>query len=305
MHRRMVRALFVISLIALAVVSSCPLRAADSPRNVVVFFQFQENTNGVEDAVKYIFNEMLGPNDQLIIQSPARVYGFSKATLAKPKSELIAMMQEKLRSDISRAAQDYKQVIKDLQVATNNIEANAGSTSQDVDSSMGGGQASTVDMRNLFMNYRQALNNLNVLRKVNEATLRQLAGAFRGQAGENHIVILFEREFRPIPNRETLNVLRDVPLFAFQSNELFSSDNLKEPFDTAALVEFFKQVPLTQHFIYITSKNSSTSGNQFENSGDVYGAFSKVAKATGGVCESLAEPKAGLKAVAKAWKEAK
>jgi len=302
MHRRMIRALFVISLIALAVVDSRPLRAADPPRNVAVFFQFQEYTNGVEDAVKYIFNEMLGPNDQLIIQSPARVYGFSKATLAKPKSELIAMMQEKLRSDISKAAKDYKQVITNLQIVTDNIEDAARGTFRNPNSSNVDGWSS---MRNLFLHYRQKLSNLNMLRKVNETTLRQLAGAFRGQPGENHIVILFEREFRPIPNRETLNVLRNTSLCASQSNELFSSDNLKEPFDTAALAGFFKQVPLTQHFIYITSKNSSIYGNKFENSGDVYGAFSKVAKATGGICESLAEPKAGLKAVVMAWKEAK
>ncbi len=305
MRRILVSLIITITLSALLGAGTAPLAAEGGQRNLVVFFEFIDNTSGVEQAVDYIFNQMLGPNDQLIIQSPARLYGFSRATLSKPKAELAAMMRDKLRGDIAKAAQDYKQVIKELELATRNIEANSGNTSQDLGAGMSGGQPGTVDMRNLFMNYRQALANLNQLRKINDASLRQLAGAFRGQPGENHIVILFERESRPIPSREALNTLRQVPLFAFQANELFSTDNLKEPFDVEALTTFFQGIPLAQHFVYVNAKSAFLSGNQFENSGDIYGAFSKIAKATGGICETLSEPVAGLKAVMAHWQSAK
>jgi len=292
-------ALTVISLIFLAVAGSSPLPAA-GPRNLVVFFEFLDNANGVEDAVEFIFNKMLGPSDQLIIQSPARVYGFSAKTLSRPKAELIAMMQEKLRGDISRAGQNYKQVIKDLEIAVRNLEdflvgEYAGS----------GGVPETRDMTELFTPYRMGLANLGQLRMVNDKTLRQLSAAFRGQKGENHIIVLFEREFRPVPRREALNVLADMPKFAFLANELFLTGDTKEPFDIAALIEYYKQVPLAQHFIYVTSKSTSSSGNLLESSNDMYSAFSKLAEATGGVCKTIAEPTAGLQAIMKAWKEAK
>ncbi len=158
------------------------------------------------------------------------------------------------------------------------------------------------DMGELLTYYRQPLANLNQLRKVNEPVLRQLAGACRGQQGENHLIVLFEREFRPIPRREALNALAEQRKYAFQSSELFTITNTKESFDAGALADFLKGVPLTLHFIYVTGKNPSATGNVLENSGDVYSAFSKVAKATGGVCTATAEPAEGLEAVLKSWK---
>ncbi len=299
MRRSMAFALTVISLIFLAGAGSSPLPAA-GPRNLVVFFEFLDNASGVEDAVAFIFNKMVGPSDQLIIQSPARLYGFSPKTLSRPKAELIAMMQEKLRGDISRAGQNYKQVINDLEIAVRNLEnflvgEYAGS----------GGVPETRDMTELLNPYRQGLANLGLLRMVNDASLRQLSAAFRGQKGENHIIVLFEREFRPVPRREALNVLADMPKYAFQSNELFLTGNTKEPFDVAALADYYKQVPLTQHFIYVTSKSNSFSNNLLENSNDIYSAFSKLANDTGGVSMTIAEPTAGLEAIIKAWKGAK
>jgi len=300
MQRNALVALATVFLVLLSAAAPARLAAA-APRNLIVFFEFIEPGGGVEDAVDFIFSRMLGPSDQLIIQSPARVYGFSAKTLARPKAELIAMMRDKLRTDISQASQNYKQVIKDLELAVRNLEGFV----LPADGPVGGGMTGspeTRDLGELFNLYRQGLANLAQLRQVNEASLRKLAAAFQGQKGENHIIVLFEREFRPVPRREALNVLGDMPKYAFFANELFTIGNVKEPFDTAALSGFFKGVPLTQHFIYITSKSTSPSGNLLENSGDVYSAFSNIAQATGGVMVTTAEPADGLKAIVKNWK---
>lgn len=290
----MTRRIVVLLLAALAAAAAPARPQAGAPRNLVVYFEFLDNGNGVEEALAYIFERMLGPQDRLIIQSPARAYSFSRETLARPRTELIALMQEKLRNDIARTAQSYKQIIGDLDDAAREIEELAYPT---------GTVDTTKDMSELFILYRQALANLNQLRKINAASLRRLAGVFRGHKGENHVIILFEREFRPIPRREALNVLADTPRFAFQSNELFSTGNMKELFDVAALANDFNLVPLAQHFIYITSKNTSATGNLFENSGDIYAAFSKLAQATGGICRTITEPVAGLEEIVKSWEK--
>ncbi|MDD8012541.1 MAG: hypothetical protein PHX05_03590 [Acidobacteriota bacterium] len=286
----------VIVFILLAISLTFFVAAESRPRNLIVYFEFLDNANGVEDAVEFIFNKMLRPGDQLIIQSPTRTYSFSPATLSQPKAGLIAMVQGKLRRDISRAGQGYKQVIHNLDAAAREIEELAYPS---------GAIDTNKDMNELFILYRQELANLNQLRKVKDASLRTLTAAFRGREGENHLIVLFEREFRPIPKREALNVLADVPKYAFQSNELFATGNPRQLFDVPALAAYFKQVPLAQHFIYVTSKNSLAGGNLFENSGDMYSAFSKLAEATGGVCKTTAEPMTGLEAVLKTWKNAK
>ena len=300
MRRNVIITLFTISLIFLATAGPSPLAAAAGPRNVVVFFDLHESTDGLEDAVEFIFNKLIGPSDQLIIRSPAGLYGFSRAKLAQPKAELIALVRDKLRSDITKSAQSYKQVISELELAVRNLEGLI------IPSGVQGDPLpETRDLSELFNFYRQALLNLTQLRKVNDASLRQLADAFRGQQGENHIIVMFEREFRPVPRREALNILADMPKFAFQANEMFLTGGMSEPFNTAALAEYFKQVSLTQHFIYLTSKKTSATGNLLENSGDIYSAFSKIAGATNGSCLATSEPVDGLKAVLKAWKEAK
>jgi hypothetical protein len=296
MTRNLVSILFLAILCVFSASGAGALQAADSQRNFVVFCELLDNTNGLEDAVDYLIKDMVSPNDQLIIYSPVRLYSFSKTTLARPKSELIAVLREKLRTDISQASQNYKQVVRDLEAAATAIQTKV----LDTDSS-----DESEDLRNLFMRYRSGMANLQQLRKVNEAVLRQIAELFRKQTGQNHIVMLLEREYRPIPGRDALNELHNVPVFAFQCNELFSSENMKSPMDTDALGEFFKQVPLTFHFLYITSKNTSVTGSKFESSGDLYAAFSKLAKTTGGVCDTMAEPAAGLKAVYTALKETK
>ena len=291
--------IIVLALFLVLAAAAFPSRlTAAGPRNVIVFFELRDDVAGVESAVETIFDKMLAPGDQLIIQSPARVYGFSAQTLARPKAELVAAINDKLRADITRAAQTYKQVIAELEIAARNIASLA---YPDLESS--GGLEEVRDMGELFNLYRQGLANLTVLRKANDSSLRQLAGAFRGQKGENHVIVLFEREFRPVPRREALNILADMPKIAFQANELFTIGTLKEPFDAAALSDFLKSVPLTLHFVYVTGKTTSATGNLLENSGDVYSAFSKAAQATGGVCETTAEPADGLKAVMKAWKQ--
>lgn len=273
-----------------------PAAAPDAPRNLIVFFEFLDNANGVEEAVKFVFERMLRPGDQLIIQSPTRSYGFSPATLAQPKAKLAALTGKRLRNDIARAAAGYKQVVRDLETAAAEIGEQAYPTGM-VDANK--------DMNELFIFYRQELGNLNQLRKVNAASLRKLVGSFRGHEGENHLVVLFEREFRPIPRREALNVLAEMPVFAVQANELFATGSMHEIFDIAAMTEHFLGVPLTQHFVYVTSKHISAGGNLFENSGDIYSAFSRLAQATGGVTVTTAEPRAGLEEIVKAWEEKK
>jgi hypothetical protein len=294
----MTRRIVLILLTALAA-AAAPARPAPAakpapPRNLIVFFEFLDNANGVEEAVEFVFERMIRPGDQLIIQSPTRTYGFSPATLAQPKAKLAALTGKRLRSDIARASTGYKQVVRDLETAAAEIAEHAYPT---------GTVDANKDMNELFIFYRQELGNLNQLRKVNADSLRRLVGTFSGHEGENHLIVLFEREFRPIPRREALNVLSEMPVFAVQANELFATGNMNEVFDIAAMTGHFLGVPLTLHFVYVTSKHISAGGNLFENSGDIYSAFSRLARDTGGVTVTRAEPQAGLEEIVRAWED--
>jgi len=241
------------------------------------------------DAVTYFFNQVLTPNDQLIIYTPARAYGFSKNTLSKPRGELITTMKERLRGDSAACSSNYTIILNEMKGLAAALE---------------GGQTTGADaqagIKNSLTLYRQEMENLRTLRQVNESLLMKIVDMFKTQQGKNHLVMLYEAEFRPIPNRETLSRLRSIPEIAFIVAELFASDDQKAPLDAQKFIEIFGESKLTLHFLYIKPKDTSTVQDFKEHSADMYDVFTKIAKATGGIVETTANPEAALKSLVKA-----
>lgn len=264
-------------------------QAGSMPRNFVLLFDILNYTREMGDAVTYFFNQVLAPNDQLIIYTPARAYGFSKNTLSKPRGELIATMKEKLRGDSAACSSNYTIILNEMKDLAGAIE---------------GGQTAGVDaqagIKNSLNMYRQDMENLRTLRQVNESLLMKIVDMFKTQQGKNHLVMLYEAEFRPIPNKETLSRLRAIPEIAFIVAELFASDDQKSPLDAEKFIDIFGAGKVTLHFLYIKPKDKSLVQDFKEHSADMYDVFTKIAKATGGIVETTANPEAALKSLVKA-----
>jgi hypothetical protein len=269
-------------------------RGESQPRNFVLFFEILDYTKEMGDAVSFFFTRVLEPGDQLIIYTPARVYGFSKATLAKPKRDLVLSAQDHLRADTAFCSSNYKILMDDMKLQAQQVEASDTSSTIDLDGLR----------RNLTL-YRHSLANLQSLRKVNQELLTQIVNIFKTQPGKNHIVMIFQAEFRPIPNKDTLNRLRAIPVISFEANELFFSTDQNPPLDAGWLIDTFKEIPITLHFLYIKPKEVSLFQDIREQSVDMYNAFSRIAAATGGIVETTASPEAAFKALLQAIEPAK
>jgi hypothetical protein len=259
-------------------------------RNFVLLFDVLNYNRDVGDALTYFYTQVLAPADQLIIYTPARAYGFSKTTLAQPKRELSEAMKEKLRADTAACSANYKIIFNDMRNLVRELEA---------------GQTASADalsgVKNSLTMYRQTMENLRGLRKVNEPLLNQIAGMFKSQQqGKNHMVMLYEAEFRPIPNKDTLSRLRAIPEISFIVSELFASDDQKAPLDAGTYVDLFREANVTFHFLYIKPKDKSSVQDYKEHSADMYDVFSRIAKETGGIVETTASPEAALRSMAKA-----
>ena len=259
-----------------------------TPRNFVLLFEILNYTREVGDAVTFFYTQALAPEDQLIIYTPARAYGFSKNTLAKPKRELSETMKEKLRGDTAACSANYKVILDEMRNQVGAIE---------------GGQSTSSDgltgIKNSLAMYRQDLDNLWTLRKVNEPLLMKIVDIFRTQQGKNHLVMLYEVEFRPIPNKDTLSRLRSIPEIAFIVAELFASDDQKAPLDAQKFIDILREAKVSLHFLYVKPKDKSSVQDYKEHSADMYDVFSKIAKATGGIVETTASPEAALKSLFK------
>jgi hypothetical protein len=259
------------------------------PRNFVLLFDILNYTREMGDALTFFYTQVLAPDDQLIIYTSARAYGFSKNTLAKPKRELGEAMKEKLRGDTAASSSNYKIIFNEMRNQVGAIE---------------GGQTTSADalsgIKNSLTMYRQDMENLRTLRKVNEPLLMKIVEMFKTQPGKNQMVMIYEAEFRPIPNKDTLSRLRAIPEIAFIVAELFSSDDQKSPLDAQKFIDILREAKASLHFLYIKPKDKSSVQDFKEHSADMYDVFSKIAKATGGIVETTASPEAALKSLVKA-----
>jgi hypothetical protein len=259
------------------------------PRNFVLFFEILDYTKEMGDAVSFFFTRVLEPGDQLIIYTPVRAYGFSKATLSKPKRDLYLSVQDHLRADTAFCSSNYKILMDDMKAQAQAIDGDDTSNSMGVDG-----------LRRSLTLYRQSLANLQSLRKVNQTLLSQTVDMYKTQQGKNHIVMIYQAEFRPIPNKDTLNRLRAIPVISFEANDLFASTDQNPPLDAGGLIDTFKEIPITLHFLYIKPKDVSMFQDIREHSVDMYNVFSRIAKATGGIVETTASPEAALKTLVQA-----
>ncbi len=263
-------------------------RQGGGPRNFVLLFDILTYTREIGDAVTFFYTRVLAPDDQLIIYSPAHAYSFSKNTLAGPKIELSEAIKEKLRGDTAACSSNYKVISNEMRTQVSAIE---------------GGQTTSPDglagIKNSLTMYRQTMENLRALRKVNEPLLTKIVDMFRTQKGKNHMVMLYEAEFRPIPDKDTLSRLRTIPEIAFIVAELFASDDQKPPLDAQKFIDLMKQARISFHFLYIKPKDKSSVQDFKEHSADMYDVFSQIAKATGGIVETTASPEAALKSLFK------
>jgi hypothetical protein len=267
--------------------------------NYVLIFQITEYNSKIGDTVKYFFKEIFKHGDQLSILSPVKPYGFSKQTLESQTSQqLIELTKKVLKRDTTIGAANYQQVLDDMIQVVLNI-----SSGTDASYSMGGGTLTGADLKTYLVQYRQLLENMRNIRKLNEALFIKLAELFKKQKGKNYIYLFYQKELRVIPSRNAMDNIMQSSQNKFEATELFKGESSEEFIDVEKVIQSLKDLA-TLHFIYVNKEGKRRQGMQFkEFSGDIYNVFSKIARATGGVIEATSKPAASLEKIAKASKK--
>jgi hypothetical protein len=249
--------------------------------NYILIFQASEYTSKMGDAVNFFFRNMLKPEDHLSIITPANPYNFAPQTRqAYPIEKLISRTQDVLKRDISIGAANYQQILDGMMQLVREI---SGVT--------GGG-----DIKSSMIQYRQLLANMRNLRKLNENLFMKLAELFKKETGKNYLYVFYQEELRIIPNRKTLQKLKDSLEFNADTVELFEAENSEEFLNVENVSMALKDASVTLNFIYINKDDKQREWMEVkEFSGDIYSVLSKLATATGGQIESTSKPEAVLK----------
>ncbi|MDH7511764.1 MAG: hypothetical protein QHH14_02330 [Clostridiales bacterium] len=251
-------------------------------KNYVLMFHALEYDARLGDAAEYFLKEVLKPTDSLILFTPQRSYNFSQKTReTTPLEKLIQVTKDVLRRDISMEASTYKDIIQQMETVVRMLT-----------------DADPTPVKSLITQYSQLKENLFAIRKLDGNLFFDLAEMFKQAQGEKHIIILYEKRLRVIPNRQTMERLRANPDVRLEINEVLEAESSREVMNADTVTQALKDGGVKLHFVYLHTKvRYGRDMEPKEFSGDIYNVFSKIAKETGGVVMIASVAETALKEI--------
>lgn len=256
--------------------------AGDIPKNIMLLFDIKDYNKEIDNTLDFFFKKYLGSNDQLIIMTPTnKLYSYSNKVLSKSRKTINKEIKNTIKKHTSVSGADYRNIYTQMLSIVDEIRGDSGSQ----------------DVKNLIAAYENTREELRITRRINEKLLLEFSDVFKRSQEvtgdtENQIYLFFQKEYRPIPDRDTMNRLRENQQIAFKVVKVFLEERSKTDFASEKIGEEFKKAKVIFNFIYINPKKLSTKRYQLiDNSGDFYSAMTKIVEITGGKRITTTTPK--------------
>ncbi|MDD8032143.1 MAG: hypothetical protein PHQ25_09180 [Acidobacteriota bacterium] len=258
-----------------------PVVSKDKPKNIMLLFDLKDYNKEIESTVDHFFNKVIGSGDQLIVMTPAgKIFSYSSKTISASPQKIISEIKDALKKHTSVTSSDYQNIYNQMLSIVNDIRDGSG----------------LEDTKNLIAAYENNRKELRMTRRINEAMLLQFSDVFersRKITGDtdNQIYLFFQKEVRPIPDKNIMNNIRENPQLSFDAARVFFEEKTEPDFNVDKIAEEFKSAGVTFNFVYITPKDLPTQRYQLvDNSGDFYSAMSVIADRTGGKVVTTTQP---------------
>ncbi len=233
-------------------------------RNFVFVFEIRTYLPKLNEVMDYFFNKVMLPGDTLKIYTPVRAYTIKEdAFKILPKQKIADQLKAKLRKDIVMGASEYRNLYEQIRKIVY-----------------------TEDMTPKSLMCMDILRKMKALQQVDVSKLTQLAEDLKKTEGQKHVFLFYQKQSLPIP--EFIDPLDRLELQASMPQHV---EEIKTAFSDASI---------SGHFVFITKKPSDVlditrmtnyAGQEIkmeDSSGEIFGAFNDLAKATGGLTESSA-----------------
>ncbi len=250
-------------------------------RYFVFIFSVYEYLPRINEIIDHFFDEVYLPGDTLNILTPAKTYNLNpKAIKDKiPINEIKERMKLVLRRDIRVSSGTYHTLMRDLEAFALETDAE---------------------------NYIRTLKELQQFRYVDLNAMEGLASYLKAKQGQKHVFLLYQQENIPLIGDFTEMTSADVEIYnpsrpdgMEMASQSYIADLLQSvTFDAEKIKNLFADSSIAAHFLYITkpllggtdvNRQGSQRGIRHRDiTEDVYNAFLRIAKDTGGIIESTA-----------------
>jgi len=268
-------------------------------RHYYLLFQTNEYDPKLAEAVDYLFQNCLLPEDSMTLMTPMKPYNLAPDALkSKPKEKLSKEMQSLLKKDIQQGGGEYRDIIKDLKKLVKVISAGgrtAGESEMETDST-----TSQLGLEMTLDSYKTTLVKLENLRLVDGQKFLNFSRALKKLPGQKVVFLFYQREFRPEISSAVLNTMmsmyQDDPNVEGDLMELFQFYSRKPNFDVSRIRQALADASICFNLIFMNKESQYYFGMTMrEQSEDLFRAFSDMAQATGGMVDNSPNPAAAFK----------
>jgi len=248
-------------------------------RNFVFLFELTDHLPKIDEAMDYFFEEVISPDDALIVATPVKTYKFNKQALAvAPRNVIADRLKEIIRRDVTLGSREYQNLIRDYKWIYRS--------------------EFPEDQKLLLM--MDKIRELKSLRYLPEKKVRGLADSLKTMEGQKFALFFYQKELLPFP---------ELPFESLQRLELQSELTSFVAFDTEKIKQAFSDSSISLHFLYVTKTQTSeldsdelrpTDMEMHDMSVSIFKIFKDIAEATGGLSDSSANVASLLKTAADA-----
>lgn len=276
----------------------------DTSRTFYLFFEITDFSPRIEDALHYFMQNVLLPEDNLVIVSPMKTYEMNPQALKlKSNEEIVKELRGLLRRDAMIGSSEYRSALSELTKITRSFSAVLGESgggtglNQEVSSEFAEAYADdpTLLLTILIDNYRNVMQRLEELRYVDQSKLLDFARTLKDKEGQKYVFLFYQREYipqiEPMLQARLESVFHSLQHITQSLSDAFSSFRREITFDVDWVNQAYADSSASIHFMFFTKPAQHVPGIRFEeHSEDIYSAFRQMATATGGIVESSSNP---------------
>ena len=277
-------------------------------RHFYLWFEISEYMPRISEAIRYFFDNVFFPGDNLVIVTPLKAYSLKGQALEMSAGEEIAdQLIGMLRRDATIGNAEYRAALRDLREIINIIEAQAGEDRdfpQDIEDTAPN-FFNVGSLEEVVQMYSTVVTKVENLRRLDRQKLLDFAKILKDKEGQKHIFLFYEREFLPqlSPNIIT-KFMSQYQGSSLQHDltSLFQTYHRDTSMDMEEVKQAFADSSLSIHFLFLKKLKDHRPGMMMqERSEDIFRVFNQMAQATGGITESSANPAFAFKRAVEAF----
>jgi VWFA-related protein len=228
-------------------------------RQFILVFEVIDYSPRLDEIIDHFFKNVFQPEDKLTIVTPINSYELKNELFAKkPIEEVSDELKKKLKSDIRKGNAEYKSIMRSIIT----------------------GDATYIDY------FR-----LKSMRRLEQDKLLEFADTLKKIEGQKNVFMLYQRDVIPGSNAPDLTTADYVSSIDDLGREItFDVDKVKQAFSDSLISAHFIFITNTEQYQQSVLNLEATPSFAKDWSMSAFGALHEMAKATGGLVDSSANP---------------